>query len=122
MQIQFGHMLLKMGNVIMLEGSSSWLISIQAIQVVIIFLSHQQSHLIHQHLYYHKFSVTIKLDMDTGCCSIALNGGMFLPVFNHLPRQPYHAFVNFSDDRGDRIDVVRCVKRSQERKRISKTV
>lgn len=60
--------------------------------------------------------------MDTGCCSIALNGGMFLPVFNHLPRQPYHAFVNFSDDRGDRIDVVRCVKRSQERKRISKTV
>ena len=60
--------------------------------------------------------------MDTGCCSIALNGGMFLPVFNHLPRQPYHAYVNFSDDRGDRIDVVRCVKRSQERKRISKTV
>ena len=64
--------------------------------------------------------MTIKLDMDTGCCSIALNGGMFLPVFNHLPRQAYHAYVNFSDDRGDRIDVVRCVKRSQERKRISK--
>ena len=39
MQTQFGHMLLKMGNVIMLEESSSWLISIQAIQVVIIFFS-----------------------------------------------------------------------------------
>lgn len=120
MQIQFGHMLLKMGNVIMLEGSSSWLISIQAIQVVFSRVNNHTS--IHQHLCNYYFSVTIKLDMDTGCCSIALNGGMFLPVFNHLPRQPYHAFVNFSDDRGDRIDVVRCVKRSQERKRISKTV
>ena len=65
--------------------------------------------------------MTIKLDLDAMCCSIAINGGMFFPVFNNLERLEYHAYVNFSDDKGDRIDVVKSTKRSQERSKKSKT-
>ena len=42
------------------------------------------------------FLVTIKLDLDANVCSIAINGGMFFPVFNHMERNTYHAYINFS--------------------------
>ena len=35
-----------------------------------------------------------------------------MPAFTNLPSGEFRAYVNFSDDRGDRIDVVRCVKKS----------
>ena len=40
-----------------------------------------------------------------------------MPAFNNLPEGEFRAYLNFSDDRGDRIDVVRCVKKSQKAKK-----
>ena len=64
-----------------------------------------------------KFLVTVKLDLDNRTCQFAINGGMYMPAFNNLPQGEFRAYLNFSDDRGDRIDVVRCVKKSQKAKK-----